>query len=90
MFSACKHVILEMKDITFSYRNDLTFVQGFSLTVCEGEFIGLLGANGSGKSTILKLGNGILKPNAGSVSLWAKSLPSYTNRDRAKLMSSVI
>jgi iron complex transport system ATP-binding protein len=54
--------------------------------VGNGEFIGLLGANGSGKSTILKLASGILKPSEGSVRLWGKPLHFYKNKDRAKLL----
>jgi len=63
------------------------FIDDLSFTVGVGEFIGLLGANGSGKSTIMKLGSGILKPLSGTVSLWGKDLHAFNNRDRAKLIS---
>ena len=42
-------------------------VRGVSLTIEEGEVIGLLGPNGSGKSTILRVLAGYLPPSAGSV-----------------------
>ena len=87
MSSACKHTILDMQGVAFSYTGASPFVRDLGLNVCEGEFIGLLGANGSGKSTILRLGSGILSPSAGSVSLWGKPLKSYANKDRAKLIS---
>jgi ABC-type cobalamin/Fe3+-siderophores transport system ATPase subunit len=86
MSSACRQTILNMQGVAFSYTG-APFVRDLGLTVCEGEFIGLLGANGSGKSTILKLGSGILRPETGSVSLWGKPLRSYANKDRAKLIS---
>ncbi|MDR0848396.1 MAG: ABC transporter ATP-binding protein [Propionibacteriaceae bacterium] len=38
-----------------------------SLTVSQGESVGLIGLNGSGKSTLLKLISGVMQPNAGSV-----------------------
>ena len=38
-----------------------------SLTIAQGESVGLLGLNGSGKSTLLKLVSGVLRPDAGSV-----------------------
>ncbi|OPX88840.1 MAG: Energy-coupling factor transporter ATP-binding protein EcfA2 [Pelotomaculum sp. PtaB.Bin104] len=38
-----------------------------SLTVRQGEFVGLLGMNGSGKSTLARLVNGLIKPTAGKV-----------------------
>ncbi len=79
--------ILEAKGISFSYGKDSEFIENLSFTLGEGEFIGLLGANGSGKSTILKLGTGILKPQSGELRLWGKPFSSYKDRDRAKLIS---
>ncbi len=80
-------MILELKDIFFAYPGNGPLIDDMSFSVGEGEFIGLLGANGSGKSTILKLGSGIAKPLSGSLSLWGKPLHSYKNKDRAKLIS---
>ncbi len=79
--------ILELKDSSFSYRKNEPFIREISFSVGEGEFIGLLGANGSGKSTILKIGSGILRPSSGEVLLWKKPMKAYENRDRAKLIS---
>ena len=87
MFSASELNILKMSNVSYSYRKQDTLISRLSLSVGEGEFIGLLGANGSGKSTILKLGSGILRPLAGEVRLWSKPLQTYRNRDRAKLIS---
>ncbi|MDA8104726.1 MAG: ABC transporter ATP-binding protein [Nitrospiraceae bacterium] len=87
MSSASKPMILELIDACFSYGKNGHVVDNLAFSVGEGEFIGLLGANGSGKSTILKLGSGILKPSAGKIMLWGKQLQSYRNKDRAKLIS---
>ncbi len=87
MSSAYKPMILELKRICFSYSKERFFINDLSFSIGEGEFIGLLGANGSGKSTILKLGSGILKPLSGDLMLWGKPLHSYNNKDRAKLIS---
>jgi len=87
MSSAFEPGILEFSGLSFSYEKSSPFIQDLSLSIGEGEFIGLLGANGSGKSTILKLGSGVLKPTSGTVSLWGKPLGHYQNRDRAKLIS---
>lgn len=78
--------ILQLKDISFSYSKS-RFIEGLNLNVHEAEFIGLLGANGSGKSSILKLLCGILKPHSGAVHLWGKPIVSFKNKDRAKLIS---
>lgn len=62
-------------------------MEGLDLAVGEGDLVALLGANGSGKSTILRLLAGILKPKGGEVMLWQKPIASLPNRDRAKLVS---
>lgn len=90
MSSVYKPMILELSRVCFSYPGassaDGSFVKDLSFSVGEGEFIGLLGANGSGKSTILKLGSGILKPSSGDLMLWGKPLHTYHHKDRAKLI----
>ena len=87
MSSPYRQMILELGDVGFSYSRQDAFVTKLSFSVGEGEFIGLLGANGSGKSTILKLCCGILKPSAGFLNLWDKPFSAYHNKDRAKLIS---
>jgi iron complex transport system ATP-binding protein len=79
--------ILEFDQTCFSYAKNGAFIKDLTLSVGGGEFIGLLGANGSGKSTILKLGSGILRASTGRLMLWGKPLHAYGNRDRAKLIS---
>lgn len=79
--------ILEFNNISFSYDRQAKFIDSLNFSVGEGEFIGLLGANGSGKSTILKLAAGFLRPSSGRINLWNKPLPLYRNKDRAKLLS---
>lgn len=78
--------ILELDRVSFAYPGSETIITDLSFPVRNGEFIGLLGANGSGKSTILKLAAGMLPPRSGSVRLWDKPLASYRNKDRAKLL----
>jgi iron complex transport system ATP-binding protein len=87
MSSASRPKILDLDRVCYSYDKNRPFIHDLSFSVGEGEFIGLLGANGSGKSTILKLGSGILKPSSGSLLLWGKNLHALNNRDRAKLIS---
>jgi len=87
MSSASDPRILELNNLSFSYQKKDTLIRDLSFSVGQGEFIGLLGANGSGKSTILKLGSGILSPAQGTVQLWSKPLQAYQNKDRAKLIS---
>jgi iron complex transport system ATP-binding protein len=86
MSLAPEQVILEFERVAFTYQRDHDFIKDLTFSIANGEFIGLLGANGSGKSTILKLASGILAPSHGSIKLWGKPLQSYKNKDKAKLL----
>src|SRR3990172_6980843 len=87
MSSVHKYTILQFDDVGFFYEKNKEFIHELSFTVSDREFIGLLGANGSGKSTILKLASGILNPSNGSIRLWGKPIQSFRYKDRAKLLS---
>jgi iron complex transport system ATP-binding protein len=87
MSSASKQTILELDRISYAYEKNRPFIHDLSFKIGEGDFIGLLGANGSGKSTIMKLASGLLKPASGGVSLWGKGLTTIKHKDRAKLIS---
>ena len=59
--------MLEIKDITFGYNSRKKVISGLSLTFTEGGVYGLLGKNGTGKSTLLYLIMGLLRPQTGCV-----------------------
>jgi ABC-type cobalamin/Fe3+-siderophores transport system ATPase subunit len=86
MYSEHNPPILELDSLGFRYFKDKPFINDLNFSVGDGELIGLLGANGSGKSTILKLASGILRPAEGQIKLWGRPLHSYKNKDRAKLL----
>jgi ABC-type cobalamin/Fe3+-siderophores transport system ATPase subunit len=86
MYSEHNPPILELDSLGFRYFKDKPFINDLNFSVGDGELIGLLGANGSGKSTILKLASGILRPAEGQIKLWGKPLHLYKNKDRAKLL----
>lgn len=62
---------IEMKDVWFSY-NKVPVVEGVSFTLKQGEFLGILGPNGGGKTTLLKLMLGLLKPERGEIRILGK------------------
>ena len=66
----------------FWLRPTVAAVDGLSLRVRRGEVFGLLGLNGSGKSTTIKMILGLLSPNAGQVSLFGLSPRSVAARRR--------
>lgn len=67
------NTILEVKDLRKTF-GGLTAVNNVSFTLNKGEIIGLLGPNGSGKTTTMNLISGNLKPDRGSVSLKEKEI----------------
>jgi zinc transport system ATP-binding protein len=59
--------VIELKDVSFAYDIGPPALEHVSLAVGEGEFLGLVGPNGGGKSTLLKLVLGLLRPGSGEV-----------------------
>merc|ERR1719197_437441 len=60
--------ILKMQDVTFKYpTHEKNTVENISLTVCMASRVAVVGANGAGKSTAIKLLIGELKPEQGSI-----------------------
>lgn len=59
--------MLDIKNISFSYRKAAPVLSDFSLSMQPGGIYGLLGKNGAGKSTLLYLIAGLLTPSKGEV-----------------------
>ena len=65
--------ILETKDLTYVYGQGTPFertaVDHVNISIEEGEFLGVIGHTGSGKSTLIQMLNGLLRPTSGQVLL---------------------
>ncbi len=68
-------MLLEVQDLNVFY-GAIHALQGISFNVDEGEIVTLIGANGAGKSTILKTISGLLRPKSGSVGFKGQDLLS--------------
>jgi len=73
--------VLALRDVAKHYRigeETIPAVDGVSLTVCEGELVGLYGPSGSGKTTLLLLAAGLLEPDSGSISFDERELSTLS------------
>ncbi len=59
--------VLEIKNLTKSYKKNYPVLNDFTLSIPEGKIVGLLGPNGCGKSTLIKLISGLLQPDSGEI-----------------------
>ena len=69
---------IETKDLTYLYSQGTPFekaaVDGVSVSIEEGDFVGVIGHTGSGKSTFIQHLNGLLRPTSGQVLLYGKDI----------------
>ncbi len=66
-----KDLAVDVKDLRFSYGNTLV-LQDVNIEVSRGDFIGVFGPNGGGKTTLLKLLMGFLQPDCGKVRIFGR------------------
>lgn len=69
--------IIELKNVSFSYSHNEFAVENVNLEVHKGDYIGIIGPNGGGKSTLLKLILGLIKPSEGQVLLFEQDLKNF-------------
>ena len=78
--------MIEFQNVDFSYEKDRKVLHDMSFSIGRGESVGLIGANGAGKSTIMKLLLGLLGPDSGKVLIDGIEVKNETLGDiRAKL-----
>jgi ABC-2 type transport system ATP-binding protein len=76
--------MIEVENISKRY-GDIQALKPVSFSVAEGEIIGLLGHNGAGKSTTIKILTGYLHPDTGTVSVDGQDLLTHTQAVQAKI-----
>jgi putative ABC transport system ATP-binding protein len=73
--------LIELRDVTKSYKRDtieIPVLERVSISVPEGDFLGLMGPSGSGKSTLLNLLAGIDRPTRGAVRIGDTEISSLS------------
>ena len=81
--------MLEIKNISFSYKKGSNVLENISLNVKHGEILGILGPNGTGKTTFIKCINNILKPDCGGVLFNGKNISNIKQQEIAKIIAYV-
>ena len=82
---------IEINNVSFSYDNDAPLVlDGITLDIKPGEYVGLVGSSGCGKSTLMKLLLGFEKPNSGKIYYDNKDIESVDKRELRKKMGVVL
>tara|TARA_B100001250_G_C19786582_1_gene784471 strand:- start:828 stop:1514 length:687 start_codon:yes stop_codon:yes gene_type:complete len=75
---------IEVKKISKSYDTNLV-LNNINFNVAKGEILGLLGINGAGKSTMLKMICSYIQPNSGQIFICKKNIEKYTKYTKQKL-----
>jgi len=84
--SRAGRVVLEMEDVRYAHEDaDEPLLEELDLVVERGERVALLGPNGTGKSTVLRLATGELSPQRGLVRLGHNVVPAYQDQQLARL-----
>ena len=76
--------VVELDDVSFRF-GERRLIDGFSTTIFRGDRVGLIGANGTGKTTLLKLLLGELQPQTGAVKTGTQLQIAYFDQYRATL-----
>ena len=90
---AAGETAVSFQNVSLAYRSvkgePHTVFQNLNLDIRNGEKVALIGSNGAGKSTLMKLMVGLLKPNAGTVSLFGEAIGDKKAEDLSRQISLV-
>ncbi len=73
--------LYRLKQLSFDYPDGTKVLKEIDLTIRKGDVVAVLGANGCGKTTLLKQLNGLLRPTAGEVRLEGRRVEEYPERE---------
>ena len=82
--------LLEVHGLTYSYDGEKNALEDVSFKIGKGEFVSILGKNGSGKSTITKLIMGVIEADSGSAYLNGEDLSTLSIFERSQKVGVVM
>jgi zinc transport system ATP-binding protein len=68
--------VIELENVTFSYNKEPA-LEGITLSINRGDYDGIIGPNGGGKTTLLMVILGLLKPNKGKIKLFGQPILDF-------------
>lgn len=74
-----KDVCIELTDINYRY-NGQPVLEYITLAVNTGEYLGIIGPNGGGKTTLLRIMLGLLRPSSGEVKIFGHNIDKFKER----------
>jgi len=75
-------MLLEVKNLHAGYSESANIINGLDFYINKGEIVSLIGSNGAGKTTILKVISGLLKPSEGEIFFNSKNLLKLSPQQR--------
>jgi zinc transport system ATP-binding protein len=66
-----EEIAIELKNISAGYENEIV-IENINCNIYDGDFFGIIGPNGGGKSTLLKIILGLLNPTKGNIKIYGK------------------
>lgn len=79
--------MIKIENLSFKYKNGRQILNGIDLEINDGEILSIIGNNGAGKSTVLKIIAGILKPTEGTVII--DGLDAYKKKNFEQIRKKV-
>ena len=81
--------LLSITDLNFSYYKKNRVLNSLNMKISKGERIGILGPNGCGKTTLVRILSGVLRNYKGKILIKNKNLKEYSYRDLSKIIAVV-
>ena len=69
--------IIEVRDVSFSYGGKADVIKNITFSIHRGDYLGIIGPNGGGKTTLLKIMVGLLRPTRGTVKLFGVDIHRF-------------
>lgn len=81
--------IISVQDVHCGYGSGKEILHGVSFEIDKPEYVCIIGPNGVGKSTLIKVVDGLIKPTSGSITVMDKNIEDYSLKELSKVIGYV-